>query len=65
MLSTWVSAQDVATALGVTAHTLRRLARDGRSPVVVRRVGGQWRFSRADLDRFIRGEPEWAAQESA
>jgi Helix-turn-helix domain len=39
--------------LATTSHTLRRLARDGHSPVLVRRIGGRWRFSRADLGRFL------------
>jgi len=32
---------------------MRRLARQGRSPIVVRRIGGRWRFSRLDLERFL------------
>jgi excisionase family DNA binding protein len=53
----WMDAEEAAEALGTTAHTMRRLARDGRSPAVVRRVGGRWRWSRADVERFVRGEP--------
>lgn len=49
----WLSAEDVAPVLHMTAHTLRRLARKGESPVVVRRIGGRWCFSRADLDRLV------------
>lgn len=54
-LPSWADAPEVAAALGVSAHTVRRLARQGRSPIVVRRVGSQWRWSRADLERFIEG----------
>lgn len=50
----WIDAVELATLLGVTPHTLRRLAREGKSPVRVRRVGGRWRWSRADLEAFIR-----------
>jgi len=41
--------------LCTTAHTLRRLAREGRSPILVRRIGGRWWFSRLDLARFLDG----------
>jgi excisionase family DNA binding protein len=54
--SPWVDAEEAATLLGTTAHTLRRLARAGSSPVLARRVGHRWRFSRRDLDRFIAGD---------
>ena len=49
----WLDAEEVAPHLCTTAHTMRRLAREGRSPVVVRRIGGRWRFSRLDLERFM------------
>jgi hypothetical protein len=49
----WLSAEDVAPVLHMTAHTLRGPARKGESPVVVRRIGGRWCFSRADLDRLV------------
>jgi hypothetical protein len=31
----WMDAEAAAEALGTTAHTMRRLARDGRSPAIV------------------------------
>lgn len=49
----WLGAEEVAPVLGMTAHTLRRLARTGDCPVVVRRIGGRWCFSRADLERLV------------
>jgi excisionase family DNA binding protein len=49
----WLDAEEVAPHLCTTAHTMRRLARQGRSPIVVRRIGGRWRFSRRDLERFL------------
>lgn len=51
----WLDAEEVAPQLCTTAHTLRRLAREGQSPIVVRRIGGRWRFSRLDLERFLAG----------
>jgi len=49
----WLSAEEVAPVLHMTAHTLRRLARKGQCPVVVRRIGGRWCFSRSDLERLV------------
>ena len=49
----WLSAEEVAPVLHMTAHTLRRLARNGQSPVVVRRIGGRWCFSRSGLERLV------------
>jgi excisionase family DNA binding protein len=49
----WLSAEDVAPVLGMTAHSFRRLARKGECPVVVRRIGGRWCFARSDLERFL------------
>jgi len=56
-LPAWVDADAVAKTLGVTPATMRRLAREGRSPISVRQVGGRWRWSRADLTRFVDGLP--------
>ena len=57
----WLDAEEAAPFLCTTAHTLRRLAREGRSPIIVRRIGGRWWFSRLDLVRFmdgiVEGEP--------
>ncbi len=49
----WLGAEEVAPLLHMTAHTLRRLARKGQCPVVVRRIGGRWCFSRSDLERLV------------
>ena len=49
----WLSADEVAPLLRTTAHSLRRLAREGRSPVPAHRVGGRWWFARAEVERFI------------
>ncbi len=52
----WLDAEETAPLLSTTAHTLRRLAREGRCPILVRRIGGRWRFSRVDLERFVNGD---------
>lgn len=51
----WLDAEQAAPYLCTTAHTLRRLARAGESPILVRRIGGRWWFSRLDLIRFLDG----------
>ncbi len=51
----WLDAEEAAPLLCTTAHTLRRLARQGRCPVVVRRIGGRWRFSRRSVEEFVDG----------
>lgn len=51
----WLSAEETAPLLNTTAHTLRRLAREERCPVLVRRIGGRWRFARVDVERFVAG----------
>jgi predicted site-specific integrase-resolvase len=51
----WLDAEEAAPLLCTTAHTLRRLARQGRSPVLVRRIGGRWIFSRRSVEEFIDG----------
>ena len=53
----WMDADEAASMLQLTPHTLRRLAQDGRCPVLVRRIGGRWRFARSDVVRFVSGEP--------
>ncbi len=39
--------------LQTTTHSLMRLAREGRCPVVVRRIGERWWFARVDVDLFL------------
>lgn len=54
----WLSADEVAPLLRTTAHSLRRLAREGRSPVPAHRIGGRWWFARAEVERFLgTGDP--------
>jgi excisionase family DNA binding protein len=59
--SPWLTAEEAARQLATTAHNLRRLARLGRSPILARRVGSRWLFSRADLSRFIGPDAEHRA----
>jgi excisionase family DNA binding protein len=49
----WLSADEVAPLLRTTAHTLRRFAREGRSPVPAHRIGARWWFARAEVERFL------------
>jgi hypothetical protein len=50
--SPWLTAEEAAPQLATTAHNLRRLARLARSPILTRRVGSRWLFSRADPRRL-------------
>jgi excisionase family DNA binding protein len=43
---------EAATYLGVSVFSLRKLARESRIPAG--KVGRQWRFSKEDLDAFLR-----------
>ena len=45
--------QAAAHALGLSASTLRRWAREGRGPAVLR-IGRLVRYRPEDLDRFLR-----------
>jgi excisionase family DNA binding protein len=54
--SPWMTADETARVLDTTAHTLRRLAREDRSPVLARRIGGRWRFARRDVERYVTGD---------
>ena len=49
----WMSADEVAPLLCTTAHSLRRLAREGRSPIPAHRIGARWWFARVEVDRFL------------
>ena len=55
--------KQVADFLKVTERTIYRLAAAGKIPAF--KVGGTWRFSRSDIDSWIKqrstGKPERAA----
>jgi len=46
--------KDVADYLNVTERTIYRLA--GAKQIPAFKVGGVWRFSKADIDRWIRDQ---------
>jgi excisionase family DNA binding protein len=48
--------KDVAEYLKVTERTIYRLAAAKKIPAF--KVGGSWRFSRADIDRWIAAQTE-------
>lgn len=49
-----LTVEQAADLLQMSTPVVRKLARDGT--VLARRVGGQWRFSRDRLHRYIAGE---------
>ena len=53
---------EVADYLKVTERTIYRLA--GAKQIPAFKVGGSWRFSKADIDRWIREQSSGAADET-
>lgn len=51
-----MSIHQAAEYLSVSTHTLRYLARHGRIPAG--KIGRGWRFSKVDLDNFLRHQYE-------
>jgi excisionase family DNA binding protein len=51
---------EVAKYLKVAERTLYRLAADGKIPAF--KVGGAWRFTRADIERWISAQTSGAPQ---
>ena len=47
----FLTTEEVLTYLKITPRTIYRLIRNGELPAV--RIGRQWRFRRADLDRWL------------
>jgi excisionase family DNA binding protein len=54
---------DLAALLHVSPGTVYRLVRDGQLPGL--RVGGQWRFRRADCETWLRQRPRRAQEARA
>jgi excisionase family DNA binding protein len=52
--------KDVAEYLKVTERTIYRLAAAKKIPAF--KVGGSWRFSRADIDRWIKQQSSTAPE---
>jgi excisionase family DNA binding protein len=48
------SVEEAAEYLGVPPYTARQLARQGKLPAA--KVGKEWRFLRAALDEYLRGD---------
>lgn len=53
---------EVADYLKVTERTIYRLA--GAKKIPSFKVGGSWRFSKADIDRWIREQSSGSADEN-
>ena len=53
---------EVADYLKVTERTIYRLA--GAKKIPSFKVGGSWRFAKADIDRWIREQSSGSADES-
>jgi len=46
------TAEEVAKVLRLHPYTVRRLCREKRVPAF--KFGGQWRFGKQDIDKFIK-----------
>jgi excisionase family DNA binding protein len=53
MLKELLTTREAAEYLAMHIGTVQAWARDGRIPTV--RVGGRWKFRKADLDEWIDG----------
>ena len=51
ILGTW-TVDEVAAFLKLNPYTIRRLVRQGKIPAF--KIGGQWRFRKEEIDRFIK-----------
>ena len=49
--SAFLTTEEVLGCLKVNPRTIYRLIRNGELPAI--RIGRQWRFRRADLDRWV------------
>ena len=49
-----MSIHEAAAYLGISAFSLRKMAREGKIPAG--RIGRQWRFHKEDLDEFLRSQ---------
>jgi excisionase family DNA binding protein len=58
-----MSINQAAEYLSVSTHTLRYLARNGRIPAG--KIGRSWRFSKVDLDNFLRYQYEASVKKIA
>jgi excisionase family DNA binding protein len=47
----FLTTEQVLGYLNITPRTIYRLIRNGELPAI--RIGRQWRFRRADLDRWV------------
>jgi len=50
-MEAFLTTEEVLSYLKITPRTIYRLIRTGELPAV--RIGRQWRFRRADLDRWV------------
>lgn len=56
-----MSIADASKFLGVSAHSVRHLARNGQLPAA--KIGRCWRFYKDDLESFIRSQYKTYVQE--
>lgn len=58
-MEAFLTTEEVLSYLKITPRTIYRLIRCGELPAV--RIGRQWRFRRADLDRWLERQRAFSA----
>jgi excisionase family DNA binding protein len=58
-MEAFLTTEEVLAYLKITPRTIYRLIRSGELPAV--RIGRQWRFRRADLDRWLERQRAFSA----
>lgn len=51
---TLYTVSELTGTLGVSAQTIKRYIKSGKLPA--RKIGGKWKITRGDLERFISGD---------
>ncbi|MDF3129460.1 helix-turn-helix domain-containing protein [Kiritimatiellaeota bacterium B1221] len=59
----WISLEDIAAHLSVSADSVRRWIREREMPA--HKAGGVWRFKVSEVDRWVRAGDEGKGRSSA
>lgn len=52
--NSWMNVEQAAQYVGLSAYTVRRLAKDGDLPAA--KIGRSYRFKRDDIDSYVRNQ---------
>lgn len=51
-MENWMNVEQTAEYVGLSAYTVRRLAKEGALPAA--KIGRSYRFKREDIDEYVR-----------